>query len=34
MFINRKVRGDCTMEGYNVKLTRVTGKGVCTGVTP
>jgi hypothetical protein len=32
--INRKVRGDCTMEEYIVTPTRVTGKGVCTGVAP
>lgn len=32
--INRKVRGDCTMEEYNVTPKRVTGKGVCTGVAP
>lgn len=32
--INRRVRGDCTMEEYNVTPTRVTGKGVCTGVAP
>jgi len=32
--INRKVRGDCTMEEYDVTPTRVTGSGVCTGVAP
>ena len=32
--INRKVRGDCTMEEYNVTPTRVTGSGMCTGVAP
>lgn len=32
--INRKVRGDCTLEDYQVSPTRVTGKGICTGVVP
>ncbi|QIG54966.1 DUF3617 family protein [Altererythrobacter sp. BO-6] len=32
--INRRVRGDCTIEQYDVTPTRVTGSGICANVAP
>lgn len=32
--INRKVRGSCRLDTYDVTPSRVTGSGVCEGVAP
>ena len=32
--INRRVRGDCKLDEYEVTSTRVTGKGTCANIAP
>lgn len=32
--VNRRVRGTCTIEQYDITPTRVTGRGKCEGVAP